>query len=327
MALYLLGSQGPEVSQIQQRLSELQFYSGVFDGIFGGETDAAVRGFQQANGLTPDGKVGAQTWGALFGGAAARPPATTTQGLDHQCLALTGAFETNQPPPDCFAGLSGDFDGQGLSFGVAQWNIGQGSLQPLLAEMNENHPHLLEQVFGSNYPTLLAILGKSLDEQLAWARSIQDPQEHVVLQPWREQFKTLGRLQEFQDIEVKHAAGLFEEALAMCMEYGVSSQRAAALMFDIKVQNGGIKNSVKPLILSDFQQLEQPATEAGNFPTEVARLRIIAARAAASAKPEWIADVQSRKLTIANGQGIVHGNRYDLEAQFGISLQPFVSES
>ena len=32
------------------------------------------------------------------------------------------------------AGLSGDFDGQGLSFGVLQWNLGQGSLQPLLAD-------------------------------------------------------------------------------------------------------------------------------------------------------------------------------------------------
>jgi hypothetical protein len=321
MAVYLLGSRGPEVKQIQQRLSDLQLYSGTLDGIFGGGTDTAVRTFQQANGLTADGRVGPQTWGALFNGAAVPPPAITTQGLDHRCLALTGAFETNQPPLDCFAGLSGDFDGQGISFGVAQWNIGQGSLQPLLAEMNQNHPDLLGQIFGPNYAGLVAMLGESRDEQLVWARSIQDPLKHALFEPWQGQFKTLGRQQEFQDIEAKYAAGLFREALALCNDYGVSSQRAAALMFDIKVQDGGIKNWVKPLILSDFQQLDQAGQEVGDIPIELARLRIIATRAAASANPKWIADVQSRKLTIANGQGMVHGNYYHLEDQYGISLQ------
>jgi hypothetical protein len=53
---------------------------------------------------------------------------------------------------------------------------------------------------------------------------------------------------------------------------------------------------------------------------EVARLRVIATRSAASANPKWVADVQNRKLTIANGEGTVHGNHYDLEAQYGISL-------
>lgn len=323
MAVYLLGSRGPEVKQIQQRLSELQLYSGTLDGIFGGGTDAAVRAFQKAKGLTPDGKVGPQTWSALFGGAPVPSPAITTQGLDHQCLALTGGFETNLPPPDCFAGVSGDFDGQGLSFGVVQWNIGQGRLQPLLAEMSENHPDLLGQIFGSNYSALVAMLGEPLNEQLAWACSIQDPIKHILFEPWLGQFKALGRQPEFQDIEAKHAASLFQDALALCDEYGVSSQRAAALMFDVKVQNGGIKSWLKPLILNDFQQLDQAAQDDGDVPLEVARLRIIATRVASSANPKWIADVQNRKLIIANGQGTVHGNYYDLEDQYGISLNTF----
>jgi hypothetical protein len=323
MTVYLLGSRGPEVLQIQRRLSALGFYAGPPDGTFGGGTDSAVRAFQGSKGLAVDGKVGPETWGALFNGANVPAPAVTTQPLDHQCLALTGGFETNNPPPDCFAGLSGDFDGQGMSFGVLQWNIGQGTLQPLLAQMNQNHADILGQVFGPNYSGLVAMLGETRDEQLTWARSIQDPMRHVLFEPWQGQFKTLGRTQEFQDIEAQSAAGIFRQALAVCKEYGVGSQRAAALMFDIQVQTGGIKSWVKPQILSDFAQLDPAGS--GDVPVEVVRLRIIAMRSAASANPKWVADVQNRKLTIANGEGTVHGNRYDLEAQYGISLNALPS--
>jgi hypothetical protein len=184
--------------------------------------------------------------------------------------------------------------------------------------MNENHPDLLGQVFGPNYAALVAMLEESRDEQLVWARSIQDPIRHNLFEPWQGQFKTLGRTQEFQDIETESAAGYFEQAMALCNEFGVSSQRAAALMFDIQVQSGGIKKWVKPQILSDFEQLDQAGT--GDVPLEVARLRIIATRSAASANPKWVADVQNRKLTIANGEGKVHGSHYDLEGQYGISL-------
>ncbi len=44
-------------------------------------------------------------------------------------LAITGDFETIGDP---FAGVTGDFDGMGISCGVLQWNIGQGSMQPLV---------------------------------------------------------------------------------------------------------------------------------------------------------------------------------------------------
>jgi len=322
MSVYLLGARGPEVAQIQQRLAQLQFYNGPADGIFGGGTDAAIRAFQQSQNLTVDGHVGPETWGALFNGAAPPAPAITTQGLDRQCLALTGGFETNHPPPDCFAGLSGDFDGQGMSFGVLQWNIGQGTLQPLLAQMNQNHPDILGQIFGSNCEALVAMLAETPDEQLAWARSIQDPIRHVMFEPWQGQFKTLGRQQEFQDIETQAAAGLFRQALSLCTDFGVSSQRAAALMFDIVVQSGGIKSWVKPQILGDFAQLDPTSQGTGNDSLEVARLRIIATRSATSANPQWIADVQGRKLTIANGAGVVHGNQYNLADQYGITLDP-----
>lgn len=60
------GSSGSEVKEMQQRLKELKYYTGTVDGDFGAGTEAAVREFQQNNGLTVDGKAGKKTLEAMF---------------------------------------------------------------------------------------------------------------------------------------------------------------------------------------------------------------------------------------------------------------------
>ncbi|MBK1989714.1 peptidoglycan-binding protein [Sphaerospermopsis aphanizomenoides BCCUSP55] len=60
-----LGSQGKKVEQLQQILKALNFNPGTIDGDFGNKTLAAVRQFQQKQGLTADGIVGANTQRAL----------------------------------------------------------------------------------------------------------------------------------------------------------------------------------------------------------------------------------------------------------------------
>lgn len=64
-ASYQRGSTGSVVSQIQQLLLNWGYYSGTVDGIYGSRTEAAVRWFQQKNGLTVDGKAGKQTLNAM----------------------------------------------------------------------------------------------------------------------------------------------------------------------------------------------------------------------------------------------------------------------
>jgi hypothetical protein len=59
--------QGDEVLKLQQRLVELGYSEvGTPDGVFGKMTEAAVRRFQEQNGLEADGYVGPKTWKALF---------------------------------------------------------------------------------------------------------------------------------------------------------------------------------------------------------------------------------------------------------------------
>lgn len=318
MIFYRRGSKGPEVKRIQTALQGRGYYRGPSDGDFGGGTEAAVKALQRADGLTPDGIVGEKTWKALITDEAISPPAIQREPLAYRCLALTGSFETNAPVPDCFAGLSGDFDGQGLSFGVLQWNLGQGTLQPLLQEMDRTQSKVLQAIFDVHYPVLKAMLGAKLEEQLAWARSIQDTRRAVIHEPWRGLFKALGRTDEFQSIQVKFANRLYEAAEGLCKTYQVQSERAVALMFDIKVQNGGISDLVRAQIEQDYSQ---PASYDRREDVEVERLRIIANRRAEAANPRWIEDVRTRKLTVANGTGTVHGRHYELEEQYGIRLE------
>jgi hypothetical protein len=69
-----LGSKGPDVTLLQQKLNLLGAKIGV-DGDFGPKTHDAVIGFQKAHGLAVDGIVGPNTWAALDAAVAALDPA------------------------------------------------------------------------------------------------------------------------------------------------------------------------------------------------------------------------------------------------------------
>ncbi len=315
MHVFQRGALGGEVERIQERLKALGHYSGPIDGVFGGGTAMAVKVFQHNAGITADGTVGSVTWKALFDDEEVPAPAIAHQTLTERCLALTGSFETSMPSPECFSGLTGDFDDQGISFGALQWCLGQGSLQPLLERVNVEHGALVEEIFDDHCDEFRIMLGSSRPDQMQWARGIQDTR-HRIVEPWRGMFKTLGRRAEYRQIEVEAANHLFEDALQLCRKFGFRSERAVALMFDIRVQNGSIQPLTEAQIRQDFRTLEQ----AGAGQDEVPKLRAVAERRAAAANPRWIEDVRRRKLTIATGTGTVHGRPYDLASQYGITM-------
>jgi peptidoglycan hydrolase-like protein with peptidoglycan-binding domain len=63
-----VGNTGTQVQVLQWLLNHTTDYtSGKVDGIFGTKTLAAVRQYQEANGLTVDGVVGKNTWMKLLG--------------------------------------------------------------------------------------------------------------------------------------------------------------------------------------------------------------------------------------------------------------------
>jgi hypothetical protein len=59
------GSQGPQVAAIQEQLRMLGYFEGPVTGHYGPVTTAAVRAFQESNGLNPTGSIDIETRTAL----------------------------------------------------------------------------------------------------------------------------------------------------------------------------------------------------------------------------------------------------------------------
>ena len=83
------GSKGVEVKELQGLLHTLQ------DGVFGPITEEAVIEFQKANGLTPDGIVGDNTWAKLKGNTLVKSKRTINEIIVHCSATQEGkAFTT-----------------------------------------------------------------------------------------------------------------------------------------------------------------------------------------------------------------------------------------
>jgi N-acetylmuramoyl-L-alanine amidase len=65
LTLATLPYAGDDVAALQERLLELGFDAGRVDGVFGGRTEAALKGLQRDYGLVPDGTCGPATLRAL----------------------------------------------------------------------------------------------------------------------------------------------------------------------------------------------------------------------------------------------------------------------
>lgn len=72
------GSKGNYVLIAQDNLNTLGYPTGGLDGIFGSQTEIAVRNYQRSRGLSSDGIVGCNTWRSLQENVVGTGPTSTT---------------------------------------------------------------------------------------------------------------------------------------------------------------------------------------------------------------------------------------------------------
>lgn len=205
--------------------------------------------------------------------------------------------------------IAGNFDGQGLSLGYLQWCIGLGNLQPLLNRMDRQYNSEMKKIFGENYTTIHNMLLNTPENQLKWAKSINDSHNKIIA-PWYSQFVNLTNNKHFISIEKDAEVYMVNQAMLICNRYNLKTTRGFALSFDIATQNGGITTSAAKIINNSLNKNPNIS--------EKELLKVIA-NAVADTSDTNKEDIRSRKMAIVNGKGNVHGIMLYLDRNYGLS--------
>lgn len=225
---------------------------------------------------------------------------TPTTDVVDKGLRLVAAFEGGG-----HGALAGDFDGQGLSWGPLQWNLGRGTLPPLLSRIRELDPDGMLDAVGR---TFMRAMDGDLMEFARTHMLDADRKPHAA---WRAAFAKLAQLPAARQAFREHAEWYVKRATIDATRLRLVSERAWVFALDVAVQNGGIRVDDH---LPSYWSLLQPTDI-----EEWQHLKVLANAVSAHALPRWRDDVLSRKLTIAVREGVVHGRRYDIHRDFGIS--------
>jgi hypothetical protein len=294
------GARGQSIRFLQQELVNAGFDTNGVDASYGRGTVNAVQAFQQKHGLPVTGNVDDDTWAAVTNNA-------PIPSLRERCLGLTSTFEGHG-----FTLAQGNFDGAGVTWGIIGFTLKGGELTKIVNAAHASDAALVRDCFGDCTDTLLNVLGQPQAQQLAWSDSVSSGASKVTLaEPYKSGFRKLGESTLGQQLQQERVdASYFKPALATAKAYGLTTELGVALAFDIHVQNGGIKSSVGAKVRAQTTGMSEKDVRVA-----------IANGVADSALAAWREDVRTRKLTVATGEGTVHGVHYVLE-NWGLAEVP-----
>lgn len=238
---------------------------------------------------------------------------------------VTAYFETGDKDP--FASVSGNFDGQGVSFGPFQFCLGQGSLQPILKEIEKSHPAIVGVAFGplvSHFRGLLAT--KTNAEAVAFVQAWHSTPK--TLKPeWVKAFAVLGSSDPSKVIVRKYMATIQDSAweLSNWITENKSTVRSYCLAHDITVQNGGIGKGLRLALAAAHIPLKvyrgtldkQGKSYQWAWLSCVAGARCLMTRILGQRK--FFLDVVARKFLIVDGEDMFRGQVVNLAEKYGVT--------
>lgn len=230
-----------------------------------------------------------------------------------RCLQLTAGFEGTGFSGSCGPANTGDT--AGVTFGLVGFTSYNGELQGLLrqarAARSGQFDYVGAQALGAGgFRTMLSHIAETAERRAFERWALRDGRVTVSVQTW---LAALGELDWFRRMQMEEAHKRYWSIARRQAQtlYAQPSDRAYALMFDIAVQNGGLKSGE----LNDLVGL----ISSGGYPTELDRMHLVhtalIARLRSANRPTRIIDdVRSRKGTIIVGSGRVHGANWSLRS-------------
>ena len=244
------------------------------------------------------------------------------------CLSVSGAFENGGGAS--YDTVAGNFDGNGLSVGILQWNAGQGTLQTLLIKISETMGWDTMQAYFKSSIHQLALskpadaIAFCLDHYIETGTKNVDPAAKVIWQTFLNQPTCIAaQVALAQQTVLAHAQRLVTQYTPTYND----RTRAYAFFFDVVTQEGGMAvghTEVPPISgtpdISDVIAFANAnnAICAGIWAAHtsgdsLAQLLLHYGYARAMlANPAYRWDTCARRGTIACRSGIVHDTYIDL---------------
>ncbi len=256
-----------------------------------------------------------------------------------QALEITGDFETSGSP---WSQATGDFDQQGISCGILQWNIGQGSLQPLVKAGGITLVLKYMPQYGNKFwEACNAPINQGLREVRSWQSSNRLNPTVIA------ELSAFFGSPEMVENQISRAMNLGERAYELAVRWAIDERHEQTpslhdfcWFFDLLTMNGGMKN----LWYEDVQNfIEAHSPEKAddlicdwlaNTSSQVygwkdsrknaalwknhvkpkhLNLFVLGYLRAQKSRPEFRALVMNRRGTIAITQGYVNGELEDLK--------------
>ena len=194
--------------------------------------------------------------------------------------------------------LADDFDDQGMSFGLIQWNFGQNTLGPILLQMYDHDSVAFENSFppGTSYQDLETnLVNGDQQAQLTWVRNIL----RTNRAGWLEAFHNLGDVEAFQAIQLQGALEYHDnvmECIRIMRRIAPDLMREILVttyvaLYDLCVQQGSIDRGQTVNNITSRHASESPRDQ-------VEFLTVVVQERARTANSRWRADAMSRRMGI-----------------------------
>jgi hypothetical protein len=151
-----------------------------------------------------------------------------------KALDVVSFFETSGQG---FSGVTGNFDGQGVSWGILQWNFGQNTLQPLLTQIIQKNPEKTKSIWGPLFPTLQTLSQATVAKALSICQS--EVLSGIELRTeWKNGFEKLGKEKFAMDAQMSFTKKYLHTTFKEMYHLKFRSVRSFLTLFQNNVQNG-----------------------------------------------------------------------------------------
>lgn len=220
------------------------------------------------------------------------------------CLKVTGDFEGSS-----FDTVTNNFDGQGISLGQLQWNLGTGTLQNNILNKCDLSKY--------NFPVSVKPLQTlSPSDAVIWAKDVMHDMHGRLKPEWVASWREFLTDPLVINLQKRACDKYFHQAKVICGQLGLphDNKRAMVWAFDLSVQSWSIKN-IRPTINDEQCESIIAKADSKNAPLwmdekldDTQKLLLIASHLRSlKCNPQWQRAFFVRKATIAIGIGYVNG--------------------